>query len=173
MKRLLLDSSVYGELILDEKTLGLLITLYAKHEVVLYGNNVIRQELKDTPKKVKQDNKSKKMLLLQLYDSFIRKQNHNIPLGHLAEVLAQEYFKVYKLEAGSLSFEELVHDFLIVASASLKELDIVVSHDEKSLLSPPSLAAYKQVNQCNGLRNPQFYKYNAFKKVLNFVNLPV
>lgn len=170
MLRVLLDTSVYGELILDLETLKKVSNKVSKHELVIYGNKIIRGELRDTPKKIRLGKKKKRILLLNLYDDLIKRTKHEIPIGKVTEVLAKEYFLRYKKLGGNLGAKELKNDFMIVASASLKELDIVVSHDTKSMLSDISKRAYNLINKENGLRDPSFIDYKEYKRKLDSID---
>ncbi len=170
MKRILFDTSVYGELILESMALKKIEEQFINNELIIYGNKIIRDELRETPKRIKLGNKSAKILLLQIYDTFICKENHSIKIGKVTEILSQEYYKAYKKVGGNLSFADIASDFLIVACASLKELDIVVSHDTLTMLSSKAINSYKKVNDENSLRNPHFITYKEYKKRLDFIN---
>lgn len=173
MLRVLLDTSVYGELILDSNVLEKTENSVAISRIRVYGNKIIRNELRDTPKKIRLGKKRKRILLLNVYDELVKRSKHEIPIGKITETLAREYFVRYKRFGGNLGAGELKNDFLIVASASLKELNIVVSHDTKSMLSEKSKKAYNAVNRENGLKNPKFIEYKKYKRELNLIDSPV
>lgn len=59
-------------------------------------------------------------------------------------------------------------DFTIVACASFYHLDIVISDDQKTLLSKPALKAYKHICIKDGLWNPNFWKYSDLRIRYNF-----
>jgi len=48
--------------------------------------------------------------------------------------------------------------------ASLKEIDVVVSTDKRTMLSGIAEETYNLVNKLNGLRSPRLLKYSDFKK---------
>ena len=54
----------------------------------------------------------------------------------------------------------------MVACASLFRLDVVVSSDNKSMLSKVAIKAYGLVNGIKKLRNPEFINYQKFKRWL-------
>jgi len=169
MKRVMFDTSVYGELILEINSLKKIEEQFSKKELIIYGNPIIRDELRDTPTRIRLGNRSAKILLLQIYDKFIYKENHNIKIGKVTETIAEEYYNAYRGYGGNLSFKDVRNDFLIVACASLKELDIVVSHDTLTMLSDVSIKAYHKVNNENSLNDPKFITYKEYKKNLNFI----
>ena len=82
-------------------------------------------------------------------------------MGDLAHYLAQNYLKTY---GGHVSKETLFNDFLIVAVASLKSLDLVCTQDTKTMASEHAQKAYFAINKKNGLRTPEFILLEDFKK---------
>ena len=54
-------------------------------------------------------------------------------------------------------------DFTIVACASFYKMDLVVSDDQKTLLSKPAIKAYKHICIKEGLWNPNFWKYSDLR----------
>ena len=162
MKKIIFDTSVYGELIKDIE----IADIIAKHipkEFVIYGNKIIRDELRDTSKKIKIGNKSKRILLLGLYDSFVRKDHHNLKYNKLIETLAQDYFNEYKKQKGGFSSKSINNDFIIIATATIYQMDIVVSKDKKSMLGDKAIKSYEIINKSYGLKDPKFELYNSFK----------
>jgi len=73
MKRVILDTSVYGELVIDMQARRALVSLVPV-KYVIYGTRIIRNELRAISKEAKVEGKSKRNLLLQLYDSFVKKK---------------------------------------------------------------------------------------------------
>lgn len=164
------DTSVYGELLIDLRTLRKIQKKSKDGKIIVYGNSIIRNELRETPKNSKLGNKKKRILLINIYDSFIKKESHIIKPGNVTEFVAINYYKKYRGIGGNISYRDLRNDFLIVASASIKELDIVVSHDRETMLCDEALKAYAIINSQNSLRNPRFIEYNNYKKELNFID---
>jgi len=59
---------------------------------------------------------------------------------------------------------EMMTDLRIVGCASFHKLDIIVSKDTKSMLSPEAIKAYKTVCSEFGLRTPEFISYATFRE---------
>jgi len=163
IKRILFDTSVYGELVIEPEIVKIIRKLNESNEFVFYGIRLIRNELRDTPKEKKITNGKLRILLLEVYDSLVSKDNRELKTTDLIEVIANEYFLEYKKAGGGFSHAAVINDFRIVACASLHGLDIVVSHDRKSMLSKKSIQAYRIVNDKFQLKNPNFKTYEKFK----------
>ncbi len=163
MKRVMFDTNIYGRLI-EETEVIVMIAKHVPYNLVVYGTPVIRNELRALSKEARLDGKSKKILLLNVYDKFVRKDNHNLKITDIIEIVANGYFIEYKKMGGSLSLTEMINDFRIVACASMHHLDIVVSEDERSMLSLQAIGAYSAVNEKNQLRNPEFISFKKFKE---------
>ena len=130
----------------------------------IYGTSLIRKELRDVSAHLTFDGKNKRIMLLQAYSSFVRKENHNLEINDFVILLANKYFEEYKKQRGTFSINELLCDFTIVACASLHNLDIVVSDDKRTMLSEKAKQAYAEVNRVHQFRSPFFYVYDQFKK---------
>ena len=163
--RIILDTNIYGEIIeegVQEKLRERIIVL--KHDLTIYGLKIIRKELRETsPDHVKRGH-SLRLALLELYDAFV--QNHELTIKPLAKSLADLYFKEYKRNKGVESRSKKMNDFIIVAQATISRLDIVVSEDNKTMLSNKSRNAYDKVNKDHNLITPNFIGYNEFKNKL-------
>ena len=163
MKRILFDTSVYGKLIEDleiVEKIGKLIP----NKFVVYGAKIIREELRETPKKLKIEAGNKRILLLHIYDSFVKKEHHDLGYNKLIETLTEDYFKEYKKQQGSLSKRSMKNDLIIIAIATIYQLDIIISNDKKSMLSNSAINAYEKINKEYGLKNPIFKTYKEFKE---------
>lgn len=165
MRRVLLDTSVYGKLIEDEETIKL-ISKKVPSEFVIYGLKIVRDELRKTSTTVKFAGRNKRILLLTLYDSFIRKDHHDLKLNKLVTTLAEDYFKAYHKLGGGHSLSDFENDLIIIATGTIYQLDIIVSNDLATMLLPQMLKVYNTVNQSYGLKNPVFKSYETFKKEL-------
>ena len=66
----------------------------------------------------------------------------------------------------SLSEGSIKNDFAIIATATIYQLDIVVSGDKKSMLSEKAITSYEKVNADYGLANPKWREYEKFKTEL-------
>jgi predicted nucleic acid-binding protein len=165
MKRVLLDTNIYGKMV--ETGNYEIISKLGKHTflsigLVIYGADVIRKELRATSKNLRQKGKKIRPLLLTLYDSII--SGHNIEETPKMGTLAAHYFRAYKEFEGSVGNEEIFNDFLIVAMASVKGLDVVYSEDSRTLASEKARKAYRVVNGIYGLKTPNLEPYAEFMR---------
>lgn len=166
MKRIILDTSVYGKLVEDDNLIHKLIEKNQNHEFIIYGTSIIRKELRATPKGAVYGFRKLRILLLNLYDALILKDNQNLKFNKLIATLSSDYLLEYKKNKGSLSNEDMRNDFVIVATATIYQLDVIISDDEKSMLSEKAVNSYRQINKNYGLKDPDFKKYSQFKKEL-------
>ncbi len=165
MKRLLLDTNIYGEMIVDDHLNLIKEKLKQRGEsFVIFGISLIRRELRATPRKIKAGGGNLRIYLLSLYDELVKQKNLEVTLETLA--LAEQYYLLYRELGGSKGKDEMTNDLLIVACAALKEMDIVVSEDESTLKSEHALQAYGFVNVIRKLRNPHLISYQEFKHLL-------
>jgi len=135
--------------------------LHDKQIFIVYGCNVIRRELRETPKKIRSAGKNLRIDLLNTYDGLVRETYDITPE---IQKLADQYYGLYREFGGSLALDDIKTDFLIVACASLHNLDIVVSDDKRTLLIENALKAYTHVNSIRELKNPTFIGYDILKK---------
>ncbi|MEK6867512.1 MAG: hypothetical protein AABX98_01685 [Nanoarchaeota archaeon] len=163
-KRILLDTSVYGKLAEDDTLFTLLLDKKKIVDMVFYGCTIIRNELRATPKEIREMNKSLRLHLLYLYDSLITKEHHNLLINEFVEILAKKYMVEYKKHDRNISYGQMESDFFIVALATIYQMDIVVSNDRRTLLSNPATEAYEIVNTQQGFRNPKYLHYDMFKR---------
>jgi len=56
------------------------------------------------------------------------------------------------------------NDLIIVAIATIYQLDIIISNDKKSMLSNSAINAYEKINKEYGLKDPIFKTYKEFKE---------
>lgn len=82
------------------------------------------------------------------------------------EIIASEFYKRYRNNGGSKSLKNMINDLRIVACASFYNLDIVVSNDEKSMLSPEAIKAYGNICKEFSLHTPEFIPYRKFKEMI-------
>ena len=147
--RIILDTNTYE--FIKQKYLPHVLHLLKSKKIVIYGCKTVREELRNIPKSDKIDGKSRRNILLSLYDELVK--DHDYFVGKIVEILAEEYWKAY---AGGIPKRKIFPDFLIVAVASMHNLDIVVSEDESSMKSNPALQAYRKVNERSKFRTPNF-----------------
>ena len=165
MKRLLLDTNIYGEMIVDDHLDFIKEKLKQSGDsFAIFGISLIRKELRATPRKIKVSGVNLRIYLLSLYDELVKQKSLVINSETLA--LAGQYYLLYRELGGSKGKDEMANDLLIVACAALKEMDIVVSEDESTLKSEHALQAYAFVNIIRKLRNPHLISHEDFKKLL-------
>lgn len=140
---------------------------------LFYGADLIRKELRATPKTRKEFviNKFLKLrnALLLIYDLLVDK--HQYKSDSKINQLAYEYYTAYKVLKGKSTEDEITADFKIVACATIHSIDILVSNDNKTMLSSESKKAYSSVNKIKKLRTPNFIGFEDFKKLLRGVKL--
>lgn len=134
--------------------------------LVIYGNSVVRKELREIPKKTEESRKFR-LAVLSLYDVLVG--SHSFQLTDEVYWLASSYLTVFKelkqqLPRKEQSEEKLYNDFLIIASAAVKKMDIVYSSDIKTMFSEEARKAYVIVNNIKKLRTPDFKTYENFVK---------
>ena len=156
--RAMFDTNTYEFLL--EKELPQILWLVESGNLVVYGCSVIRDELRKIPKNAKFEGKSYRSTMLNLYDKLVKR--HSVPMDKVAETLANGHLAEYK---GGTARHKLNSDFLIVAVATLKNLNIVVSEDNKTLKSRFALLAYNKVNSKNGLSTPRFLSVKELIKL--------
>ena len=162
--RLILDTSIYGKIIEDklEDEVVDKANLH-KHDLIFYGIKIIRDEIRAAPKHSK-DRYDLRLALLRLYDTLTK--DKRLEIKPLADQLALLYFKTYRKNGGSVSWKNMQNDMIIVAEATISKLDIVVSDDNRTMLSDPAKEAYYSVNKQHNLITPNFIGYTEFKRKL-------
>ncbi|HLC77039.1 MAG TPA: hypothetical protein VJH04_02435 [archaeon] len=162
MKRILLDANIYGEIVIDpdiEKIKGNI-----RNAGVIYGFRVIRSKMRKTSKSKYVGNHGLRVSLLSLYDEVTKGKEFLIT--EEMKKIARSYYNAYREFGGSKSLESIIEDFIIIACASVHGIDIVVSEDEKSMLTENAIRAYKLVNEIAKKRTPDFIGYEEFKRRL-------
>lgn len=165
MKRVILDTSVYGKLV-EEPEIAALILEKLPKEFVIYGMDTIKKELRDTPKSYLYKGKKLRVLLLAFYSAFVRKDHHNLQYNKLIDILVKDYLLEYRKKGGIISDKKLSNDMTIIATATIYKLDIIVSDDERTMFSPLAVATYRAVNKLYGMSDPLFKTYRNFKAEL-------
>ncbi|MBS3053884.1 MAG: PIN domain-containing protein [Candidatus Aenigmarchaeota archaeon] len=165
MKRVIFDTSVYGKLVEEPKLTDMILQKLSK-EFVIYGTDAIKNELRETPGHVFHGGKNLRNILLSLYRAFVRKDHHDLRYNKLIAALAKDYLAGYRKRGGGISGKKLKNDMIIIATATIYKLDIVVSDDEKSMLTDVAVAAYRTVNKLYGLPDPNFKTYRSFRAEL-------
>ena len=173
----ILDSNVYGELMVDHAGAKIIRTVKEDKRLYVYGLDVIRKELMAVPVSLEDRGRLIRKSVLSIYEAVV---DEELSLPPLAAYLASEYFEEfrrlrelnrYKKAVGvrelsklrKLTGADLLVDFQIVATASLIGADIVVSMDARTILSPVAADAYGEVNAENKLRTPALLRYSDFR----------
>ncbi len=164
MKRVILDTNIYGLIVNDPNKEIVKDGIEKKKSAVVYGFSLIRKELRDTPRKIRVEGENLRNYLLRIYDEFTT--GHELKFIGYAKELADYYFITYKELGGFANRQEIIKDFIIVASASLNSLDIVISNDNKTMLSQRAVKSYNIVNRIKKIGMPRFMNYEEFKKEL-------
>ena len=163
MKRIVLDTNIYGFMAKDDER-SEIVEKIKTSKLIIYGFKIIRNELREVPKQIKVGGKSFRIDILNLYDSIV--ENHLLEFTDKIETISENYYKAYREFGGIKQQNEIINDFIIVSAASLNNLDIVVSNDEKSMLTVNAVRAYNLVNSIINKRTPEFINYPVFKRML-------
>ena len=157
--RVILDTNIYGLLASEKNIFELSEGILKDQSFVIYGCHTIRKELRK-----KLPNHSR-IVLLKLYDTLTKERN--LPEKEEAKRLADEYYAVAKkiLREKIKNWEILENDFTIVAVASLNNLDILFTNDQKTIINSEEI--FKQVNLRKKLRTPTFYRYEYLRAFTN------
>ena len=168
MKRELLDSNIYGKII-ENMDIDFVLNKLPNSSIIVYGSDIIRKELRDTPKEkimVSQNKKIKiRILLLSLYDFIVK--SHQLKTTDAVKEIAEAYYIAYKKFGGSKVRDEIINDFIIVSTAAINRLDVVYSEDNKTMLNKDATKSYELVNSIKKLKTPQFKSYEEFKNEIS------
>jgi hypothetical protein len=147
----LFDSNIYGRFV-EEKEAGLALANKIKQDpnILIHNFRLIRNELRKAPK------------MLTIYDTLVA--NRIIAENNRIKNLAKQYFKFYKENKGVQSQKKIMNDFKIVACATILNCDLVVTEDQRTLLNPIAVKAYRHLNLKNNLRMPTLYRYHDLKR---------
>ncbi len=135
------------------------------------GSEVVWEELQNTPvgKKIK-EGKFKGMGLREFLATaykLIAGRSESLLRTDLVEIVAARYYVVYAKEASKAGVAKkegkLLNDFRIVASASLRGADFLITADVASLLNAEAVKAYGIVNCVFQLKTPVLLAYGDFK----------
>jgi|TARA_B100001971_G_C18056264_1_gene465490 hypothetical protein len=147
----IIDSSTYGNIIKDKPNTIRIVERIAKDQNFRVHNfRVIRDELRRAPN------------MLPVYDDIVT--STIIDDSNQIRKLADEYFKEYRKLGGGVGKKKIFNDFKIVACATLKNFDLVVSDDERTMKSTKAVQAYKIINIKINRRTPTFHSYSDLKR---------
>ena len=112
-KKYLLDANIYGEMVIDVNIEQLKEEYEkCKDTMLIYGvKEIIRKELRATPKDSKVGEKKLRSNLLGLYDIFTR--SHELSLAEEHKKLADDYYKAYRELGGSKPKDSILNDLII------------------------------------------------------------
>ncbi len=166
----ILDTNVYGELLIEPNSDELVKKIRRNKSYFIYGVDIIEQELSETPLHIKYKGDVTQKLLIELFELL---SDEIITVTSLAGHLAEDYFRRYKELSKSGKYpiikekydeKNLKIDFQIIAIASIRSVDIVVSSDKRTMLSQLARDVYDHINKMNGLRTPELLEYEKFKE---------
>ena len=158
INRVIFDTNIYGFIIEEDNTARIEQRLCHNKNLVVYGCSLIRKELR------KKALTKARLLLLRLYDHITKERT--LQVTPESEELAKAYYQEAKRlgKEKVQRWEEYQEDFMIIAVATLNNLDIIFSADEKTMFGTYSQEAYKIINFKHNLRSPTLFTYNILKK---------
>lgn len=110
MRRILLDANIYGLIIERNEAERIKDAVKEKRDIAIYGNSVIRKELRNISKDVLFERRKLRILITGLYDRIVK---DSIVISRAMEYLAEDYYKVYSslelISVGTTKSEQLVH----------------------------------------------------------------
>jgi len=158
MLRVIFDTNIYSFLVKDKNVELLTTKILTDKDFLVYGYKPIRDELREVPKHLKLGKLNQRNLVLGLYDGLVKSKN--LKDNSEIEKLAKKYF-FHCLSLGSkISWTNVEVDFKMVSCASLNNLDIVVSEDNKMLKNKKALESFRTINDKESLRTPDFWDYH-------------
>lgn len=164
MVNALFDTNIYGKIVIDEEVD--IIEKIIDSKLVVYNFALIRDELRNTSKKkIFKGGRKIRISLLNAYDQITTRQV--IPITKEISSLAESYYREYKRLGGGVSKKKMFNDFKIVACATVKSCDIIVSEDNKTMRGRKALSAYGVVALAHNLRPPAFIGYLELKRGLS------
>lgn len=94
---------------------------------------------------------------------------HKLVVDDSTRELANNYLRAFielkgKKPKKENERDELYNDLLIIALATLRQMDVVYSEDCKTMFSRNAVSAYELVNNIKGAATPRFYSYEEFIK---------
>ena len=101
MKRVILDTNIYGLIVVDEDRGKIRNSVEKEKVVIVYGFPIIRKELRDTPKNIRIKGANLRNDLLIVYDGLVK--NQELKLTGNTEKLADDYFNDYREVGGHAS----------------------------------------------------------------------
>ncbi len=155
--RVIFDTNIYGLLATEPDGLELQERIQSEKDFIVYGYAPIRRELRNisTTSKLSRRNR---LFLLHLYDAITG--SRLLPNSTAVNHLAKKYYDYYLHLGGGYAWETSIRiDFLLVACASMHQLDVVYSNDAKTLMNKTALKTYAHINRKENKPTPRFVKY--------------
>jgi len=160
MRRTLLDTNIFGLIAADAQRKAM-EEKAKESKTIFYASSITRKELRAVRKgRIREYNL--RMDLLRLFDRLIG--SRVLFVTQAITSLSDGYYKVLTGLGGTTPKYKLENDLLIFATASIHYLDVLVSDDKNTMLSPPALRAYQLVNEIKGIPFPNIQSYERFKK---------
>ncbi len=168
MLRVIFDTNIYGKIVEEDNFEEIATKIKNDEEFKVYGFQLIRKELRDTPKTSKLGKFSRRNLLLSLYDGITKGRylKDSLQIHRLAMKLYNSYRKFGGIRNWDKTNIDI--DFTIVACAMFYKLDIVVSDDSKTMLSKQALKAFKHISIKEAFRQPTFWKFSDLRTRYKF-----
>ena len=173
-KTYILDTNVYGELLIEPNGEEIIKEIKEDRTIYIYGLDIIETELKESPVEIKIGKNLLRDAVITIYKTIVDEELKSFPV---ARYLASEYYKEYDRLRKSGRYYKLISqktkkytevdlriDFQIIAMASLKRINVVVSTDRRTILSSLAEDTYNKVNRLNNIKTPKLVKYSDFKK---------
>jgi hypothetical protein len=168
MLRVVFDTNIYGKLAIEDDIdkIGKLIAEDSRF--IVYGFQPIRKELRQIPKYLKLGNVNQRCFSLTVYDLLTK--NKQVKETQKMKDLAKKIYQTYRQKGGIKNWEKtnIDKDFLIMACAMIKEIDVIVSDNLKTLFSIPAKQAYEQVAPKQQLKIPRFWTYSELREKYDF-----
>lgn len=163
-----MDTNIFGHLIKEPNIEKITDQIVNDKEFVVYGFGMIRKELRDTPKEAALGRLKTRNLLLNVYDRLTGGKYLKDSLK--IHKLAMKFYNSYREFGGNKNWQKsnIDVDFTIVACASFYKLDLVISDDQKTLMSKPARKAYKHICVKEAMWKPNFWKYSDLKLRFKF-----
>jgi len=165
-QRVIFDTTIFGILAKEENSGEIQLKIKEDSDFKVFGVNAIRREIKN----VNWESKQIQKIILKIYEFLTEKE---YPVDQSIEELAKKYFYKYQEFGGKKDYQILKTDLLIVATATMKNMDIVVSSDRETMSKDHKAGekfrkAYREINAVERYNNPDFWQYKELKLRFGF-----
>jgi predicted nucleic acid-binding protein len=158
--RFISDTCIFGVISIDKDVDQIIEKIRSSSKYVICDFKIIRDEIRAK----KQNHSKSNTTLTSLYDRLARGKKYTETSAIIC--LADEYYKAYKGNRGNVGKHKILHDFKIVACASIGGMNVLVSEDSRTMLSDKARKAYEIVNNKNKRKTPEFWNYKKFKEYI-------